>query len=65
MDTMYARDWNELVNRLIKNPSDPMADKIYQHFYKSWDGRSVCDSQCKANFLCHFKQARPEYIIPC
>lgn len=63
---MYPADWNGLVNRLLKNPSDPLTDKLYAYFYKSLDSRPPWnDAICKREFLCRFKQARPSNIIDC
>lgn len=62
---MFPADWNNLINRLIKNPSDPLAKKFYDYYHKSTGNQPHCDGNCLSEFLCKFKQARPGQIIQC
>ena len=65
MKSVFASDWNNLVNNALKNLNGPISKKLYKHFMNSYDKPKICDQKCKKKFLCDFKQARPGNLIPC
>ena len=65
MTSLFASDWNNLIQSLSQSVSSEAANKLYSYFYKNSDATPSCDYVCMKKFLCHFKQARPNPVIPC
>ena len=65
MTTLYPADWNDLINSAFDDLNGNLTDKLYTYFYKSSDAIKKCDQTCRKDFLCSFKQARPNGLIEC
>ena len=65
MTTFHPADWNNLINAAFADINGDLTDKLYTFFYKSSDDIKNCDQTCRKDFLCNFKQARPNGLIQC
>ncbi|CAF0747954.1 unnamed protein product [Brachionus calyciflorus] len=65
LKSLQPSEWNELIERLWNNLEDPLFDKIYKFYSKSYDLAKSCDLNCRKSFICKFRQARSDYSIKC
>jgi hypothetical protein len=65
MTSVYPQDWAKLLDRVLANTDGPLADKMYNYYWKSSQMKPQCNSYCKRKLFCGFKQARPGNLISC
>lgn len=65
MTSVFPQDWNKLIEDASKDLNGPKTKYLLKHFSNSYDHPKICDQKCKKKFLCDFKQARPNNLIPC
>lgn len=65
MTSLFPEDWNELINRMLADIDGPLVDKLIAYWTKSAVLDEECDSKCRRDFVCKFKQARSATQIPC
>jgi hypothetical protein len=68
MKSVFPQDWADLLDRILADLNGPLFEKLYQFYWKSSgaEARPKCDdTQCRKEFVCKFKQARPDDLIDC
>lgn len=65
MPSVYAQDWSDLINKMLGDLNGPLVDKLLLFNSKSADVPINCDTNCRKNFVCGYKQAGPRPFIPC
>lgn len=58
MNSLYPSDWDDLLNRMLKDLNGPLVDKLYKFSSKSSDVQDSCDLECRKRFVCDYKQNR-------
>jgi len=65
MTNLFPEDWNNLLNKILNDLDGQLANDIYKYYTKSSDLADKCDTDCKKNLICDFKQARSIDYIKC
>jgi len=65
LENLFPQDWSRMIDQALQDLDGPIFNYLFTYFVKSSDISRDCDSDCKVQFLCSFKQARSDNFIPC